>query len=190
MRQILLALSLLFVSSASFADSPQLVRAAREQTKSRVTYDAVYSRIGYPMGDVPADRGVCTDVVVRAYRGIGIDLQVLVHEDMRANFKQYPARWGLSRPDTNIDHRRVPNLQTFLERRGVKLKDDGGAKYSPGDLVTWMLPGNLAHIGIVSDRHAGNSDRPLIIHNIGAGTVEEDLLFAYPITGHYRYRVK
>jgi uncharacterized protein len=190
MRQLLLAFLLICLSSASFADSPQLVSAAREQTKGRVTYDAGYSRIGYPMGDVPADRGVCSDVVVRAYRGIGIDLQALVHEDMRANFKRYPARWGLSKPDTNIDHRRVPNLQTFLERKGARLKDAGAAKYLPGDLVTWMLPGNLPHIGIVSDRQAGASDRPLIIHNIGAGTVEEDLLFAYPITGHYRYRVQ
>jgi uncharacterized protein len=190
MRQVLLALSIIVASSASFADSPQLVRAAREQTKNRVTYDAAYSRIGYPMGDVPADRGVCTDVVVRAYRGIGIDLQALVHEDMRSNFKQYPARWALSKPDTNIDHRRVPNLQKFLEREGAKVKDTGAARYRAGDLVTWMLPGNLPHIGIVSDRQVGNSGRPLIIHNIGAGTVEEDLLFAYPITGHYRYRVQ
>jgi uncharacterized protein len=190
MRQFLLALALILASSPSLADSPQLVRAAREQTKTRVTYDATYTRIGYPMGDVPADRGVCTDVVIRACRATGIDLQVLIHEDMRANFQRYPARWGLTKTDTNIDHRRVPNLQTFLERKGARLNDASAAKYLPGDLMTWMLPGNLPHIGIVSDREASDFGRPLIIHNIGAGTVEEDLLFAYPITGHYRYRVQ
>jgi hypothetical protein len=142
------------------------------------------------MGDVPSSRGVCTDVVIRAYRAIGIDLQVLVHEDMSANFPLYPRLWGLPRPDTNIDHRRVPNLQRFLERAHANVGSGVGAKYLPGDLVTWMLPGNLPHIGIVSDRFAADSARPLIIHNIGAGPAEEDMLFAYPITGHYRYRVR
>lgn len=190
MRSLLLLLAAV-VSSATFANPPALVSAAREQTRSAVVYDGTYTRISYPMGDVPANRGVCTDVVIRAYRAIGIDLQVLVHEDMRANFGVYPRLWGLSRPDTNIDHRRVPNLQQFLEQANAKV-DVGwpGAKYLPGDLVTWMLPGNLPHIGIVSDRVAADSGRPLIIHNIGAGPVEEDMLLAYPITGHYRYRVR
>lgn len=179
------------VSSVAFASSPALVSAAREQTRSAVVYDGTYTRIGYPMGDVPQNRGVCTDVVIRAYRAIGIDLQVLVHEDMSANFRLYPSLWGLSRPDANIDHRRVPNLQRFLERTKAKVGSGGsGAKYLPGDLVTWMLPGNLPHIGIVSDRLAADSGRPLIIHNIGAGPAEEDMLFSYPITGHYRYRVR
>jgi len=143
------------------------------------------------MGDVAPNRGVCTDVVIRAYRAIGIDLQVLVHEDMRAHFHLYPRLWGLSRPDTNIDHRRVPNLQRFLERADAKVPTGTTAtSYLPGDLVTWTLPGNLPHVGIVSDRHAPLSGNPLIIHNIGAGPAEEDMLFAYPITGHYRYRVQ
>lgn len=185
------ALLVLTAVSAAFADSPELVSKARLQTQSAVTYDGSYERIGYPMGDVAANRGVCTDVVIRAYRAIGIDLQVLVHEDMRAHFALYPRLWSLRAPDSNIDHRRVPNLQRFLERAGAKVSTGTAvASYLPGDLVTWMLPGNLPHIGIVSDRRAAGSGRPLIIHNIGAGAVEDDILFAYPITGHYRYRVR
>lgn len=190
MRKLLLILAVA-ASSAAFANAPALVGAARQQTESAVIYDGSYIRIGYPMGDVPEGRGVCSDVVIRAYRAIGIDLQVLVHEDMRTNFGRYPRLWKLGQPDPNIDHRRVPNLQTFLERAGAKVGDAGSASsYRPGDLVTWMLPGNLPHIGIVSDRLASNTSRPLIIHNIGAGPVEEDMLFSYPITGHYRYRVQ
>ncbi|MDQ2638993.1 MAG: DUF1287 domain-containing protein [Pseudomonadota bacterium] len=167
------------------------MQAARVQTLSPVVYDGAYVRIDYPMGDVPQDRGVCTDVVIRAYRSIGIDLQVLVHEDMRDNFRAYPALWGLGRPDRNIDHRRVPNLQKFFERRGAKLPaTQAPPDYQPGDLVTWMLPGNLPHIGIVSDRKQSGTDRPLVIHNIGAGATEEDMLFAFPVTGHYRFRVE
>jgi len=190
MRSVLAAM-MVAAASASLASPPDLVNAARQQTQSKVTYDGAYRRIGYPMGDVPPSRGVCTDVVIRAYRAVGIDLQVLVHEDMRESFGAYPRLWGLRKPDTNIDHRRVPNLQKFLERAGAKLSDTGAAAdYLPGDLVTWMLPRNLPHIGIVSDRRAQGTSRPLVIHNIGAGPVEEDLLFSYPITGHYRYRVR
>ena len=190
MRQLLVTL-VLTAASAAFADPPRLVSAARQQARGDVTYDGAYTRIGYPMGDVPSNRGVCTDVVIRAYRAIGIDLQVLVHEDMRAHFALYPRLWGLRQPDRNIDHRRVPNLQKFLERAAAQVpKGRTAAAYLPGDLVTWMLPGNLPHIGIVSDRQAPRSSNPLIIHNIGAGPVEEDMLFAYPITGHYRYRVQ
>jgi uncharacterized protein YijF (DUF1287 family) len=190
MRQLLVLL-VLTAASAAFADSPELVSAARQQTRSAVTYDGSYARVGYPMGDIPSSRGVCTDLVIRAYRVIGIDLQVLVHEDMRAHFDLYPHLWGLSQPDANIDHRRVPNLQRFLERAEAEIRTVGAATaYLPGDLVTWMLPGNLPHIGIVSDRRATRSGNPLIIHNIGAGPAEEDMLFAYPITGHYRYRVQ
>ena len=188
MRQFLFLLALI-AASPGFADPLKIVSAAREQTGSTVTYDGAYVRIGYPMGDVPVNRGVCTDVVIRAYRAINIDLQVLVHEDMRASFALYTRLWGLRATDTNIDHRRVPNLQKFLERAGAKIRAPN-ATYLPGDLVTWMLPGNLPHIGIVSDRRAPGSGNPLIIHNIGAGTKEEDMLFTYPITGHYRYRVQ
>ena len=151
-------------------------------------YDGSYRLTPYPNGDVPGDRGVCTDLVVRAYRAGGIDLQVLVHEDMRAHFGEYPQRWGLRKPDPNIDHRRVPNLQKYFERAGagVPVSREAG-DYRAGDLVTWMLPGNLPHIGVVSDRVVDGTARPRIIHNIGAGPVEDDILFAFPITGHYRY---
>jgi uncharacterized protein len=187
-RLIPLAL-LTALASVATAAPPALVGAAREQTHHAVVYDGSYTRIAYPMGDVPANRGVCTDVVIRAYRAIGIDLQVLVHEDMEADFSLYPHLWGLVRPDANIDHRRVPNLQTFLERAGAKVRGSH-ASYLPGDLVTWRLPGNLPHIGIVSDHKDPASGRPLMIHNIGAGPVEDDILVAYPITGHYRYKVR
>ena len=172
------------------ASAPLPVNAAREQTKTLVVYDGTYTPIGYPMGDVPANKGVCTDVVIRAYRRIGIDFQVLVHEDMKAHFKHYPRQCGLGHPDKNIDHRRVPNLQKFLDRQGATIQSTALDSFKAGDLVTWMLPGNLPHIGVISDRVAPSSNRPLIIHNVGAGPVEEDKLFAYPITGHYRYKVR
>lgn len=166
----------------------QLVEAAREQTRHRVVYDGAYQRIAYPMGDVSSDRGVCTDVVIRAYRQLGLDLQQRVHEDMKAHFNLYPKLWGLTRPDSNIDHRRVPNLQTYFKRHGESLPvTQPPIDLKPGDLVTWMLPGNLPHIGIVSDRTLGEEQRPLIIHNIGAGPQEEDALHVAPITGHYRF---
>lgn len=190
-KRTLLVLLAALVFDASATEAPRLVQAARVQTRSPVIYDGSYVRLAYPMGNVPANRGVCTDVVIRAYRAIGIDLQVLVHEDMRSNFALYPQTWRLTRPDTNIDHRRVPNLQKFLERSGAGVPTtQSPASYLPGDLVTWMLPGNLPHIGVVSDRSAPSSGRPLVIHNIGAGPAEEDMLFAYPITGHYRFRVQ
>jgi uncharacterized protein YijF (DUF1287 family) len=165
-----------------------LVDAALERTSHRVRYDGSYQKIDYPGGDVPDDVGVCTDVVIRAYRALGIDLQLAVHEDMSAHFAVYPDNWGLSRPDSSIDHRRVPNLQTFFSRQGVELPvTDDPTDYRPGDLVTWMLPGNLPHIGVVVDRRSADGRRPLIVHNIGAGPKVEDGLFDYPITGHYRY---
>ena len=148
------------------------------------------SAISYPGGDVPADIGVCTDLVIRAYRAIGIDLQQLVHEDISENFALYPSKriWGLLKPDSNIDHRRVPNLQIFFARHGTDLPVSArpGA-FLPGDIVTWTLPGNLPHIGIVSDRVDPTSGRRMIVHNIGAGPKLEDMLFDYPISGHYRY---
>jgi uncharacterized protein YijF (DUF1287 family) len=167
----------------------RLVAAAVEQTTRPVRYDGAYRRIPYPMGDVPADTGVCTDVVIRAYRVLGIDLQQRVHEDMRTAFGAYPRSWGMARPDPNIDHRRVPNLQTFFRRRGAALAHgDNPASYAAGDLVTWRLPGNLPHIGVVIDRRSPDGRRPLIVHNIGRGPEIEDVLVTFPITGHYRYR--
>jgi uncharacterized protein YijF (DUF1287 family) len=151
-----------------------------------IHYDGSYRPIPYPGGDVPAERGVCTDVIVRAYRRIGIDLQRLVHEDMTRAFRSYPGRWGLPGPDPNIDHRRVPNLVAFFARHGQSLPvSRRAADYLPGDIVTWRLPSGNPHIGLVTDRE--REGRRLIVHNIGAGTVIEDTLFAFPMTGHYRY---
>ena len=161
--------------------APPIVRAARSQIGRTVRYDPAYTALDYPMGDVPIAKGVCTDVVVRALRQQGIDLQQLVHQDMKANFPAYPNRWGLKRPDPNIDHRRVPNLEVYFTRHGWAVQDG----YRAGDIVTRRLAGSgLPHIGIVSDRKQG--DTPLIIHNIGAGTREEDILFRHEIVGHFR----
>ena len=172
---------------ASFAR--KLIQAAVAQTVAPVTYDGSYRRIAYPGGDVPASIGVCTDLIVRAYRAVGVDLQVRVHEDMTAAFSSYPQLWGLPRADPNIDHRRVPNLQTYFRRRGARLPISRDADdYLPGDLVTWTLPGNLPHIGLVTDQRSPGAERWLIVHNIGRGPELEDMLFAYPISGHYRYR--
>lgn len=169
-----------------FADT--LVNAARERTAQYEIYDGSYRRMGYPWGDVPNDRGVCTDLVIRAYRKLGVDLQVLIHEDMVRYFAEYPAIWGMRQPDRNIDHRRVPNMQAFFTRVGASLPvSDAVQDYLAGDLVTWLLPGNLPHIGIVSDQMVAGTRRPKVIHNIGAGPVEDDILFVYRITGHYRY---
>ena len=168
----------------------QLINAAMQRLDAEVRYDGAYVRIPYPNGDVPKHTGVCTDVIIRSYRGIGVDLQKRVHEDMSANFKRYPSRrlWGLTRPDSNIDHRRVPNLQVFFSRFGQSLPvSQHGDDYQAGDLVTWMLPGNLPHIGIVVEKRSSDGKRPLIVHNIGAGPVLQDMLFDYKITGHYRY---
>lgn len=167
----------------------RILEAARRQVGVTIIYDGSYVVIPYPGGDLPRERGVCTDVIIRALRdALGIDLQRLVHEDMRAAFDAYPKLWGLTRPDRSIDHRRVPNLQTWLDRHAQTLVvNTAPEEYRPADLVTSMLPGNLPHIMIVSDRRA-ETGVPLVIHNIGAGTREEDCLFRYPLTGHYRLR--
>lgn len=163
-----------------------LVAGAKKQVGVTRSYDPAYRRIAYPNGDVPMTTGVCTDVVIRAYRHAGVDLQRLVHEDMKRNFAAYPKNWGLRRPDPNIDHRRVPNLATFFRRHGKSLAvTRKGADYKPGDIVTWRLSAGVPHIGVVSDVRRGN--RYLVVHNIGAGTQLEDVLFAYTITGHYKY---
>lgn len=167
-----------------------LAAAALVRTHHTVRYDGAYISIAYPGGDVPEDIGVCTDVIIRAYRAVGVDLQRLVHEDMIEHFEDYPSRriWGLSGPDPNIDHRRVPNLQTFFSRHGQALPITFRADdYLAGDMVTWMLPGNLPHIGIVADKLSPSSGQPMIVHNIGAGPKIEDMLFTYPVTGHYRF---
>lgn len=168
--------------------SKKLIQAAIERTEHTVRYDGSYRKIRYPNGDVPDDVGVCTDLVIRSYRKLGIDLQKDIHEDMKANFDMYPKLWGLSKPDPNIDHRRVPNLQTLFRRKGILLPITKNPNdYVAGDIVSWMLPGNLPHIGIVIDSRSGDDSKPLIVHNIGSGPVIEDILFDYQITGHYRY---
>ncbi|HEX4847511.1 MAG TPA: DUF1287 domain-containing protein [Novosphingobium sp.] len=167
-----------------------LIQAARGQVGVTLRYDPAYTRIGYPGGDVPRAKGVCTDVVIRAYRdALAIDLQSEVHGDMAANFARYPRRWGLRRPDRNIDHRRVPNLETFWTRQAARLPIPARpGDWRPGDLFTALIDGRLPHTGIVSDRIAANGN-PLVIHNIGAGTREEDMLFAHRLTGRFRWRL-
>lgn len=168
----------------------KLSAAAIERTHHVVRYDPKYVRIPYPGGDVPADTGVCSDEVIRAYRALGIDLQKEVHEDIAANFSAYPNhfRWMLSHPDSNIDHRRVPNLMVFFSRKGTSLPiSTRGEDYEPGELVTWDLGGGVPHIGIVVDRKSAPSGRYMMVHNIGAGPKMEDVLFSWKITGHYRY---
>ena len=172
---------------AATIDPQQLVQAARSQVGVTLGYDPVYRRLDYPGGDVPLATGVCTDVLIRALRQQGLDLQKSVHEDMRAHFSAYPRNWGLQRPDRNIDHRRVPNLMTWFKRQGMALKvSDKPADYRAGDIVTWDLGRGLTHIGIVSDR-TSPAGVPLVLHNIGRGTQEEDILFGFAITGHYRF---
>ena len=181
--------------TASFEAAPQtfaekLSAAAISLTKDDVAYDPSYIAIAYPNGDVPKNKGVCTDVVIRAYRKLGIDLQKEVHEDLKANFALYPnlKKWGLKNPDTNIDHRRVPNLEVFFERKGKKLAvSENPNDYKTGDLVTWMIHDKLPHIGIVTNRKSADGERPMIVHNVGSGQVLGDCLFNYAIVGHYSY---
>jgi len=168
--------------------SSALADAAIELTKQTVIYDPQYFNIDYPNGDVPADRGVCTDVIIRAYRKIGIDLQKEVHDDMKANFTEYPDNWGLTQTDANIDHRRVPNLMTFFSRKGITLAiTQNPDDFKPGDLVCWDLGGGVTHIGIVVNKKSADNKRFKIVHNIGGGQVCEDCIFNFNITGHFRY---
>ncbi len=185
---LLVATLFAFNSKAGFED--RLVAAGMERTKHSVRYDGSYKKIAYPNGDVADNIGVCTDVIIRSYRTLGIDLQQLVHEDMKAHFSKYESKriWGLKKPDANIDHRRVPNLQSFFMRHGEVLAITKNPKdYKAGDLVTWMVSGNLPHIGLVSDKVGELTGDPMIIHNIGSGPKLEDALFDFKITGHYRF---
>jgi uncharacterized protein len=177
---------------ASIPTSPkaaQLIAAARKQIGVTLTYDPAYTVLAFPGGDVPRARGVCTDVVIRAYRdAFGVDLQALVNADMKSSFAVYPKIWGLKRADKNIDHRRVPNLQMFLKRSNAALElSNDPSDWQPGDIFTSLVGGRLPHIGIVSNRKSGTT--PLAIHNIGSGTREEDVLFAHKLTGHYRWKL-
>ncbi|ESU20889.1 hypothetical protein FCR2A7T_12090 [Flavobacterium cauense R2A-7] len=188
----ILILSVLFFSFYPTENHFQqkLSDAALQLTKDKVMYDPAYVSIKYPNGDVPKNKGVCTDVVIRAYRKLGIDLQKEVHEDMKANFSLYPnlKKWGLKTTDTNIDHRRVPNLEVFFGRKGQKLKiSDNPKEYKTGELVTWMINDKLPHIGIITNKKSPDGKRPMIVHNVGAGQVLEDCLFDYTIVGHFYY---
>jgi len=169
----------------------QLAQSATTLTQNNVTYDPAYYKISYPGGDIPEDRGVCTDVIIRAYRKMGIDLQKEVHEDMRKHFSLYPKNWGLKNTDRNIDHRRVPNLMVFFTRHGTSLQISSHAPdYRPGDVVAWDLGKGILHIGMVSAQKSADGVRPMMVHNIGAGQVLEDMLFDFKIIGHYRYTKK
>ena len=183
---LILLNSVLVYSQSDFFD--RLADSAIFLTMQTVSYDPGYFSIDYPDGDVPGDKGVCTDVIIRAYRKVGIDLQKEVHEDMRENFGEYPDKWGLSKPDKNIDHRRVPNLMVFFNRNGnTKPVSFNPADYLPGDIVCWDLGGGITHIGIVVDLRSDDGKRNLIVHNIGEGQVLADCIFKYEIIGHYRY---
>jgi len=176
-------------SSNNFYDI--LAQKAENRLEYSIIYNGAYYKIDYPMGDVPSNIGVCTDVLIRSYRAVGIDLQEKVHEDMKKNFLKYPKIWRLAKPDTNIDHRRVPNLMTYFNRVGSSLpitldKDD----YRPGHVVSWDLGGGLMHIGIVSSKKSPKTDNPLIVHNIGSGPQINDMLFNYKIIGHFKYGIE
>jgi len=185
---ILCSISFNHLLSAQSGFHFRLADSALTLTKQKVVYDLSYFSISYPNGDLPKDRGVCTDVIIRAYRKLNIDLQQLVHEDMRTHFSQYPNAWGLNKPDKNIDHRRVPNLMTFFKRSGASLPVTAyPADYKPCDIVCWLLNRGIKHIGLVVKQKSADGKRNLIVHNIGDGQVIEDYLFSYPVIGHYRY---
>src|SRR6185437_2746421 len=193
---LLMAFPLAFAQEQSESPSAhrqflqKLIAAAIERTHHSVRYDPAYVRIPYPDGDVPSGTGVCTDEIIRIYRAVGVDLQKEVHEDMLRNFSAYPdeRRWHLTHTDTNIDHRRVPNLMVFFARKGEVLPITAQANdFAPGDLVTWDLGDNIPHIGIVVDSKSPQTGRYLMVHNIGRGPQREDVLFSWRITGHYRY---
>lgn len=190
--KILYSLGLLFIIS-SFNQQKSFEKkisdAAITLTKDKVVYNGAYVSIPYPNGDVPKGQGVCTDVIIRTYRKLGIDLQKEVHEDMKSNFSKYPKTWGLTKTDTNIDHRRVPNLETFFSRKGQKLTvTKNPSDYKTGEMVTWMINDKMPHIGIVTHLKSRDGKRNLIVHNVGAGQVLEDCLFSYKIVGHYKYK--
>ena len=189
MKKYILLFALLFFQF-SFSQENKLSLAALELTKEKVVYDPNYFSISYPNGDIPKGKGVCTDVIIRAYRKIGIDLQKEVHEDMKTNFSKYPKLWGLKSTDKNIDHRRVPNLMTYFKRQQAeKIISRNPKDYLPGDIVAWNLGSAITHIGIVVHKKSLDKKRNLIVHNIGSGQVLEDCLFSYKIIGHYRFRI-
>jgi uncharacterized protein YijF (DUF1287 family) len=187
--RLLLAFALLSAAPAwAESDADRVAAAALAQVGVTLVYAPEYRRLEYPGGDLPLDRGVCTDVVIRALRAVGVDLQLEVHRDMQAHFATYPSDWGLRQADSNIDHRRVPNLEHFFRTHGKALPvSRDAARFRPGDLVSWRLDGGQAHIGVVAAQRSADGLRPLIVHNIGAGAQLEDVLFEWMMTGHFRY---
>lgn len=189
MQRLMLILAVAALATSAIPNNPDIAAAAQAQVGITMRYDPAYRRLPYPGGDVPVELGVCTDVVVRALRlARGMDLQSLVHEEMRANWSAYPSQriWGLSKPDPNIDHRRVPILMTYFRRAGYgRVPTRKASDYLPGDIVAWDLGRGVLHIGIVGSRVSA-SGTPLVVHNIGAGTRVEDILFRFAIIGHYR----
>lgn len=185
-----LLLCFFLVTSSSFAEKGRKISlAALSQVGKTLSYDPAYVSLAYPMGDLPIERGVCTDVVIRSLRKVGLDLQQLVHEDMKRSFNKYPKNWGLRSTDRNIDHRRVPNLQCFFKRKGWSLVISQKAEaYKSGDIVTWKFSNGLDHTGVVFLRRVKGKKRPMIIHNVGSGAQLEDCLFSWKITGHYRVK--
>ena len=191
MKSILISTIIFFNATISFAGGDFLLRLSNqaiELTKQKVSYDPAYVTLKYPNGDVAPDKGVCTDVVIRAYRRLGIDLQKEVHEDMSAHFNLYPKKWGRKSPDKNIDHRRVPNLMVFFSRHGITRSiSSKSGDYAPGDIVCWDLGGGITHIGLVVNKKSADGQRYMIVHNIGNGQVLADCLFNYAVIGHYTY---
>ncbi|MBH0097357.1 DUF1287 domain-containing protein [Psychrobacter sp. NZS113] len=182
-----LGLAQMAQAATPISSGNKLANDAKKQIGVTTSYDPAYRKLEFPRGDVPIESGVCTDVIIRAYRLQNIDLQQLVNHDMKSNWSSYPKNWGLKSTDKNIDHRRVPNLEVFFERHGQTLSITDKDSFQAGDIVSWRLPkDNLPHIGIVSDKVADDGT-PMIIHNIGSGTQEENILFAYPIHKHFRY---
>ncbi|MFZ4413666.1 MAG: DUF1287 domain-containing protein [Bacteroidales bacterium] len=194
MKKHLLILILIWITNLSFGQKSfydKLSDSTLVLTKQKVVYDPSYFTIKYPNGDVPSDRGVCTDVVIRAYRKLEIDLQKEVHEDMKLNFDKYPKQWGLKHTDRNIDHRRVPNLMVFFSSHGiVKAISSKPEEYIPGDIVCWNLGGGITHVGMVVNKKSSDGKRYLIVHNIGGGQILADCLFEFKIIGHYQYQKK
>ena len=194
MKQLntLYIISILLFGNSIFSQesflSENISKAAVELTKYEVKYDGSYYSIPYPNGDIPDGIGVCTDVIIRTYRSLGLDLKKEIHEDMKNNFDLYPKNWGLKKPDKNIDHRRVPNQMTYFERQGASLEiSNESENYLPGDIVAWDLGGGITHIGVVVNKKSSKSDNYMIVHNIGAGQNIDDSLFDYKIIGHYRF---
>ena len=179
------------LTAQELLDPLKISDSAIELTNKSVIYNGDYYSIPYPNGDVPDGIGVCTDVIIRTFRAVGLDLQKEVHEDMEANFELYPQRLDHNKPDSNIDHRRVPNLMTYFKRQGAEIPiTENGKNYLPGDIVSWSLGGGLTHIGVVVNKKSNDNKRFMIVHNIGGGQVLEDCLFNYTITGHYRFLKK